>query len=65
MPILNRAPNEKEVQKLSSVYRKAETDIINEIGRLRLQGLANDRAAAALEQVQAILARCRQTSFKS
>lgn len=55
MPTLNRAPNEKEVQKLISIYLKAETDIINEIGRLRSQGLADYHAVAALERVQAIL----------
>lgn len=34
---------------------RAETDIINEIGRLRSQGLVDYHAVAALEQVQAIL----------
>lgn len=55
MPTLNRAPNEKEVQKLISIYLKAETDIINEIGRLRSQGLVDYAAVASLERVQAIL----------
>lgn len=55
MPTLNRAPNEKEVQKLISIYLKAETDIINEIGRLRSQGLVDYHAVAALERVQEIL----------
>lgn len=55
MPILNRAPNERELQKLISVFLKAETDIINEIGRLRSQGLVDYHAVAALERVQAIL----------
>lgn len=39
MPTLNRAPNEKEVQKRISTYLKAETDIINGIGRRRSQGI--------------------------
>lgn len=52
---LQRAPNEKEVQKLISIYLKAETDIINEIGRLRSQGLVDYHAVAALERVQEIL----------
>lgn len=55
MPTLNRAPNEKELEKLISIYLKAETDIINEIGRLRSQGLVDYHAVAALERVQAIL----------
>ena len=55
MPALNRAPNEKELQKLISIFLKAETDIINEIGRLRSQGLVDYHAVAALERVQAIL----------
>ena len=55
MPSLNRAPNEKELEKLISTYLKAETDIINEIGRLRSQGLVDYHAVAALERVQAIL----------
>lgn len=55
MPTLNRAPNEKEIEKLISIYLKAETDIINEIGRLRSQGLVDYHAVAALERVQAIL----------
>lgn len=38
MPSLNRTPNEKELEKLVSIYLRAETAIINEIGRLRSQG---------------------------
>ena len=55
MPALIRAPNEKELEKLISIYLKAETDIINEIGRLRSQGLVDYHVVAALERVQAIL----------
>jgi hypothetical protein len=55
MPSLNRAPNERELQKLISIFLKAETDIINEIGRLRSEGLVDYHAVAALERVQAIL----------
>lgn len=55
MPSLNRAPNEKELEKLISIYLRAETAIINEIGRLRSQGLVDYHAVAALERVQAIL----------
>lgn len=55
MPTLNRAPNEREQQKLIEIFLKAETDIINEIGRLRSMGNADYAQVAALERVQAIL----------
>lgn len=55
MPKLNRAPNEKELQKLIEIFLKAEMDIINEIGRLRSMGLVDYHAVAALERVQRIL----------
>ena len=55
MPSLSRTPNKKELEKLISIYLKAETAIINEIGRLRSQGLVDYHAVAALERVQAIL----------
>lgn len=55
MPSLNRAPNEKELQKLISIYLKAETDIINEISRLRSLGLVDYHAVAAPQRVQEIL----------
>ena len=64
MPTLNRAPNEKEVQKLISIYLKAETDIINEIGRLRSQGLVDYHAVAALERVQAILRKMENDAWE-
>ena len=55
MPTLRRAPNERELEKLISIFLKAETDIINELGRLRSAGLVDYHAVAALERVQAIL----------
>lgn len=63
MPTLNRAPNEKELQKLIQIFLKAETDIINEIGRLRSQGLADYHAVAALERIQAILRKMESDSW--
>lgn len=63
MPTMNRAPNEKELQKLISIFLKAETDIINEIGRLRSQGLADYHAVAALERIQAILRKMESDSW--
>lgn len=64
MPTLNRAPNEREVQKLISIYLKAETDIINEIGRLRSQGLVDYHAVAALERVQEILRKMESDAWE-
>lgn len=61
---LQRAPNEKEVQKLISIYLKAETDIINEIARLRARGLVDYHAVAALERVQAILNQMQTDSWE-
>ena len=55
MPTLNRAPNERELEKLITIFLKAETDIINEIGRLRSMGNADYHVVASLERVQAIL----------
>ena len=55
MPNLKRAPNERELQKLIALFLRAETDIINEIGRLRSQGSIDYHAVAALERVQTIL----------
>lgn len=55
MPSLNRAPNEKELEYLIRLFLRAETSIINEIGRLRSQGLVDYHAVAALERVQKIL----------
>lgn len=55
MPTLKRAPNYKELEKLRQIFLKAETDIINEISRLRSKGLVDYHAVAALNRVQAIL----------
>lgn len=55
MPTLNRVPNEQELEKLIAVFLRAETAIINEIGRLRSMGNVDYGAVAALERVQAIL----------
>lgn len=55
IPGIKRAPNERELKKLIALFLRAETDIINEIGRLRSRGLVDYHAVAALERVQAIL----------
>lgn len=63
MPTLNRAPNEKELQKLIQIFLKAETDIINEIGRLRSEGLIDYHLTASLERIQAILRKMENDSW--
>lgn len=55
MPTLRRATNETELKKLVSLFLKAETDIINTIGRLRSAGNVDYAQVAVLERVQAIL----------
>ena len=64
MPTLSRASSEAELEKLIQIYLKAETDIINEIGRLRSQGLVDYHAVAALERVQAILRNMENEAWK-
>lgn len=53
--MIKRAPNAKELEALRKIFLKAETDIINEIGRLRTMGNIDYHAVASLERVQAIL----------
>lgn len=64
MPTLSRAPNERELNKLISIYLKAETNIINEIGRLRSMGNVDYHAVAALERVQAILRKMESDAWE-
>lgn len=64
MPTINRAPNQEELEKLIELFLKAETDIINEIGRLRTLGLVDYHAVAALERVQAILRRLENDAWE-
>ena len=55
MPALNRVMAGKELQRLIQMYLQAETDIINEIGRLRSRGLIDYHVESSLERVQQIL----------
>ena len=64
MPELQRAPNQKELNKLREIFLKAETRIINEIGRLRSLGYVDHHAVAALERVQAILKKMETDSWE-
>ena len=63
MPALNRKPQRQELQRLIAAFLKAETDIINEIARLRTGGLVDYHAEAALERVQTILRRLVDESW--
>lgn len=64
MPTLKRAPNARELAELEKIFLQAETDIINEIGRLRSLGLVDYHAVAALSRVQAILKNMRAKAGK-
>lgn len=64
MPTLNRAAPSKELEHLIKIYLKAETDIINEIARLRSEGNVDYHAVAALERVQAILRSMENETWK-
>ena len=50
MPRLTRGPAERELRRMIELFLKAETDIINEISRLRSRGLVDYHATAALER---------------
>ena len=63
MPALNRKSPTEELQRLIAAFLKAETDIINEIARLRAGGLVDYHAEAALERVQTILRRLEDESW--
>ena len=63
MPALNRRPPSEELQRLIAAFLKAETDIINEIARLRTGGLVDYHAEAALARVQAILRKLEDESW--
>lgn len=64
MPSIKRAPNEAELEKLREAFLRAETDIINEIGRLRTLGNIDYHAVAALERVQTILNKLQGDCFE-
>ena len=53
-----------ELERLIAAFLKAETDIINEIARLRAGGLVDYHAEAALERVQAILRNLENESWE-
>lgn len=55
MPKLKRAPASAELEALRKAFLQAETDIINEIARLRSRGNVDYHAVAALNRVQKTL----------
>lgn len=56
--------NDRYLKKLIEIYLQAETEIINEIARLRSRGLIDYHAVAALERVQRILRGLENESWK-
>ena len=64
MPTISRAHMSDELERLIAIFLKAETDIINEIARLREGGLVDYHAEAALERVQAILRSLENESWE-
>lgn len=54
----------RELDHLRKVYLRAETAIINEIARLRSQGLIDYHAVAALERIQAVLLSLQDETWK-
>lgn len=64
MPTISRAHMSDELERLIAAFIKAETDIINEIARLRAGGLVDYHAEAALERVQAILRSLENESWE-
>lgn len=64
MEELRRAPRETELKQLIQLFLQAETQIINEIGRLRSQGLADYHAVASLERVQGILSQLENSCWE-
>lgn len=64
MPTISRAHMSDELERLIAAFLKAETDIINEIARLREGGLVDYHAEAALERVQAILRSLENESWE-
>lgn len=55
--------SERAQEKLIRIYLKAETDIINEIARLRFLGLADYHVVAALRRVQGILQKMQSEAW--
>lgn len=64
MPTISRAHMSDVLERLIAAFLQAETDIINEIARLRAGGLVDYHAEAALERVQAILRSLENESWE-
>ena len=64
MATISRLHMSDELERLIAIFLKAETDIINEIARLREGGLVDYHAEAALARVQAILRSLENESWE-
>lgn len=64
MPKIEKKINEIELGRLRQIYLKAETDIVNEIGRLRALGNIDYHAVAALERIQRILRKMEDDAWE-
>ena len=64
MPELLQGPANKILEKLIALFLKAETAIVNELGRLRSKGLADYHMEAALRRVQQTLQELRDDSWE-
>ena len=64
MAVISRAHMSDELERLIAAFLQAETDIINEIARLRAGGLVDYHAEAALDRVQAILRSLENESWE-
>lgn len=64
MPKIEKKINEIELGRLRQIYLKAETDIVNEIGRLRSLGNIDYHAVAALERIQRILQKMEDDAWE-
>ena len=61
---IRKPESERLLEYLIALFLRAETDIINEIARLRAQRLIDYHAVAALERVQAILNELQTESWE-
>ena len=61
---VQKAPNEKELQKLITIFLRAESAVVNEIGRLRSAGNVDYHAVAALNRIQTILRQMETECWK-
>lgn len=64
MPALKKPPGNKFLERLIALFLKAETSIINTLGRLRSKGLADYHIEGSLQRVQETLQGLRTSSWE-